>query len=136
MIDLKKHSKSDNAERSVKKEYSIRGLAGKSLIIFLIDKLSEIVHKTLINGFFGFIFSAYSDELCAYENGYFLDYFKGNKRNSSFFRKIREYLSRNFETSFILKKLKQKYAVLLSFLLKRMEVFFLLLEYIRSSSIL
>ena len=61
MIDLKKHSKSDNAERSVKKEYSIRGLAGKSLIIFLIDKLSEIVHKTLINGFFGFIFSAYSD---------------------------------------------------------------------------
>ena len=73
----------------------------------MLDKLSDVIHNALVNGFFGRIFSAYSDELSAYERGAFVAYFKGESRSRTFFRKIREYLSKNFETSFILKKLRK-----------------------------
>ena len=108
MMTLKKQKNGSVAETvTTKKARNIRGLAGISLFIFLLDKLTDAIHNALINGFFGHIFSSYPTELSAYENGHFVAYFKGSGKKRSFFRKIREFLSRNFETSLILKKLRQ-----------------------------
>ncbi len=104
-----KKQRSGSAEEAVtqKRTRAVKGLAGLSLFVFLLDKLSNAIHNTLLNGFFGRIFTAYPSELSAYENGEFVAYFRGDIKKRSFFRKIREFLSRNFETSFILKKLRK-----------------------------
>ncbi len=83
------------------------GLAGISWIVYIFDKLSEIIYTALVNGFFGYIFTSYSKELDAYQNSYFVSYFKGGSRTRRVLRKIREYLSRNFEGSFILRKIRR-----------------------------
>ncbi len=88
------------------KPKAAKGLAGISLIIFLLDKLSNTIYNALANGFFGYIFTSYSSELSAYENGYTVSYFKGSSKTRQVLRKIREYISGNFESSFILKKLR------------------------------
>ncbi len=90
-----------------KKPQSSHGLAGISLIVYLLDKLSGAIHNALINGFFGYIFSCYSTELDAYKNGYFVSYFRGSHKTRRFFRGVREYFSKNVERSFILKRIRQ-----------------------------
>lgn len=105
---MKKHSADDLLHRSEVqgKLGAIKGLAGISLIVFLLDRLADKIHNALVNGFLGYIFTAYSSELSAYENGYVMSHFKGGSRVSKIFRGIRAYLSRSFEGSFIIKKLR------------------------------
>lgn len=86
---------------------AVKGLAGVSLIVFLFDKFAEKIHNALINGFFGYIFTAYSSELSAYENGCIMSRFKSGSRASKVLRGIRAYLSRSFEESIIIKKLRR-----------------------------
>lgn len=92
-----KKRKSSDAER----------VAGISLIVYWLDKLSDAVYNALINGFFGYIFTAYSDELSACRNGFIASYFKCGSKTRRYFRRIREYMSESFETSFILRKLRK-----------------------------
>jgi len=96
-----------NEEKKTRKRVSTTRAAGVSLIVFLLDKLSDAVYNALINGFFGYIFTAYSNELSAYENGFVTSYFKGGSKTRYYFRKLREYISRDFETSFILFKVRK-----------------------------
>ncbi len=90
------------------KELSNRGvgLAGLSIIVYFLDKLSDKIYNALINGFFGYIFTAYSLETTAYSNGFIVSFFRGGSRSRRLLRSFREYLSRSFETSFILKRLR------------------------------
>ncbi len=82
------------------------GLARLSIIVYFLDKLSDKIYNALVNGFFGYIFTAYSLETRAYNDGFVVSFFYGGSRWRRLLRKFREYLSRSFETSFILKKLR------------------------------
>lgn len=102
------NNKQDKGEKNTdKNERSYTNLAGVSIFIFLLDKLSNGIYNMLVNGFFGRIFSSYSAELSSYENGQFVAYFKGTNKSCNFFRKIRMFLSCHFENSFILKLLRK-----------------------------
>ncbi len=118
-----KRSKEIGAEREAKR--NVAGLAGISLIVYLFDKLSDVIYNALINGFFGYIFTVYDSELDAYKNGYIVSYFKGGSKTRKFLRAVREYLSRNFETSFILKKIRRSVLKLAFVPLKTYGSFFL-----------
>ena len=77
-----------------------------SLIVFLLDKLSGAIYNALINGWFGKIFTSYSKEQRSFEEGFLKDHFTSGIRIRHFFRWIRQHLSRSFEGSFFLKKLR------------------------------
>lgn len=85
------------------KNQNISGIAGISLIVFLLDKLSDAIYNALVNGFFGYIFTSYTSELSAFERGYVCSFFKGGGKIGRLVRNTRKYLSENFETSFILR---------------------------------
>ena len=70
---------SKDKEKNIGKSRNTTGLAGISLLFYLMDKLSDVVYNALINGFFGYIFTAYNSELSAYQNGYVISYFKGGE---------------------------------------------------------
>lgn len=103
----RKHPDAASYEAVRGKVKASKGFAGISLLIYLFDKLSDVIYNALINGFFGYIFTAYTSELTAYERGYVVSYFRGGSKTRRIFRKIREYLSKSFETSFILKRLRR-----------------------------
>ncbi len=103
---MKKKAADATQRNEVTVNKSVSGLAAFSIIVYLLDKLSDKIYNALINGFFGYIFTAYSSELVAYRDGFVVSFFKGGSRSRKLLRIIREYLSRNFETSFILKKLR------------------------------
>ena len=106
---MKKHKRNnDKSENNItQRSKSTQNVAGISLIVFLLDKLSDAIYNALINGFFGYIFTAYSSELSAYSNGCVKFFFRSDSKTRQYFRKIREYLSKSFETSFILSKLRK-----------------------------
>ncbi len=93
----------ENNSVSEKKPFGHTGLAGISLLVYLFDKLTDKIYHALIEGFFGYIFTAYSTELCAYNDGYVVSYFKGGKKTRHVLRIIRQYFSESFETSFVLR---------------------------------
>ncbi|MBO7310249.1 MAG: O-antigen ligase family protein [Clostridia bacterium] len=118
-------NKSKNISEQSSRKKKSKGIAGISLIFFLIDKLQEAVYNALVNGFFGYIFTSYSSELSAYKNGYIVSYFKGSSKTGRLFRKIREYISGNFENSFILGKLRATVCGMAFLPLKTYGTFFL-----------
>ncbi len=123
---MKKNKKNDKVKKVTKKsERSSANLAGISIFIFLLDKLSDSIYNMFVNGFFGRIFSSYSAELSSYENGQLLAYFKGTNKSCNFFRKIRMFLSCHFENSFILKLLRKGVRSLAFATLKSYGCFFL-----------
>ncbi len=100
------------------KAISFRDVASISLIIFWLDKLSNKIYSALIQGFFGKIFTAYSAEQIAFENGFLRNYFYNDTKFKKYFRRFWMYLSKAFETSFFLSKAKKYLAGLLSMPLK------------------
>ena len=91
---------SPRAEKA--KRGGLSRLFSLSIIFHLLDKLTCAVYNALMNGFFGKIFTAYSSEQKAFENGFVKNYFVGPGKLEKNFRKIRERLSKAFETSFLL----------------------------------
>ena len=73
-----------------------------SLIVFLLDKLSDAVYHALCNGLFGKMFTAYSKEQTAFHNGFIKRYFTSGIKMQFYFRMLRQYFSRAFETSFFI----------------------------------
>ncbi len=103
---MKKNKDTAVSEQETETRRVRSGLAGISLIVYLFDKLSGVIYSALVNGLFGRIFTCYSSELDAYQNSYVVSYFKGGSRTRRVLRKIREFLSKNFESSFILRGLR------------------------------
>lgn len=85
---------------SDKKEKKKRtgGIAAFSLLISLFDKLGQIIYDTVINSFFGTIFTAYTKTKNRFSNGFLAIYVFKNKKIKGFFRRFRRLLSRNLDS--------------------------------------
>lgn len=106
MIGLKKNKiHTANAGMETAERKPEKTTASLGLILFLLDKLSNAIHHALCNGFFAKIFTAYSKEQEAFENGFLRNHFISAKFKA-FFWKLRQYISKAFETSFFLNKTK------------------------------
>ena len=95
----------DSAERKITKKHTAKSSASIGLILFLLDKFTDAIYSALCNGFFGKIFTVYSKEQSAFENGFLRNHFIGSKVKSVFW-KIRLRISKMFETSWFLEKTK------------------------------
>ncbi len=76
-----------------------------SIIVNLIDRLTNAVYNALINGFLGYVFTAYTAENAAFERGFVKNHFKDSFKLEAGIRRVKAKLSRGFETSFLLGKL-------------------------------
>lgn len=93
------------------------GLAAFSLFVFLLDKLADKIYQAICDGFFGKIFTAYSSEQGAFEDGFLKNHFISVKFKL-YFRKFRQFLSRSFSSSRVLGRIKTNSGALLSIPLK------------------
>ena len=84
---MKRKQKNGDTPKKLKKSNSRNrtGVASVSVIIFLLDKLSDWVYNSLIEGFFGRIFTAYSAQERAFEQGFVKNYFKESHIISKYF---------------------------------------------------
>ena len=98
---------SESEETVVKSEKVRPERSGGSLISYLLDKLSFAIYKALIGGLFGFIFSAYYDELTAFENGLFCHNLRTGSKFRKLLRRIRGYFAASIESSYIVRKIKR-----------------------------
>ena len=83
----RKHDNETADVVNIQKAKRTSGVAGISLIIFLLDKLSDVIYNALIKGFFGRIFTAYSSELSAYDRGCLKYFFRKESTLHKFFIK-------------------------------------------------
>lgn len=92
-----------------KAEFSDRSkteIAPFSLLVFLLDRLTDAIYHGVSNGFFGKIFTAYSKEQAMFHEGFLKNHFSSGTKLRFYFRKIREYISGSFESSFFLNKIQ------------------------------
>ena len=82
-----KETQKSTVEKKEKKKRT-GGIAAFSLLISLFDKLGEIIYNTVIEGFFGNIFTAYTKTRNHFSRGFFRTYVLDNKKIKYFFRKI------------------------------------------------
>ena len=101
---MKREKRSTAVRSSEKKNKQQSGFVSVSIIIFLLDSFADWIYNSLIEGFFGRIFTAYSAENLAFEEGFIKKYFKGGLKIRDYFRRLRAFLSRNFEDSYLLNK--------------------------------
>ena len=92
-----KETQKSTVEKKEKKKRT-GGIAAFSLLISLFDKLGEIIYNTVIEGFFGNIFTAYTKTRNHFSRGFFRTYVLDNKKIKYFFRKIRKFLSKNLDS--------------------------------------
>ena len=83
-----------------------KNLASFSLIVFLLDKLSDVIYNALRNGFFGKMFTSYTKEQTAFEEGFISRHFSESAKLKHYLLIVRKYLSKAFETSIILQKIE------------------------------
>ena len=79
-------------------------VASASLIFFLLDKFSAYIYNAFKDSFIGNIFTAYSKEQKALDDSYLKSYLANSLLVKRYFKNIRKYLSRSFESSLILNK--------------------------------
>ncbi|MBQ9085910.1 MAG: O-antigen ligase family protein [Clostridia bacterium] len=91
----RRSSKSARAEQS-------KGTATVSLIFFLLDQLWNFFCQKLSNGFFGKIFTSYSKEQKAFDEGFLKSQFVSGNKIKEYFRKLRFYVSGTLEASWFL----------------------------------
>ncbi len=94
------------------------GAFSLSIILCFIDRLTNAVYSSLMNGIFGIAFTSYSVEQRAFERGAVRGYFRGNNKFERMLRRARETLSKSFETSFLVGKVEKVLRRLLSTPLK------------------
>ncbi|MBQ2999782.1 MAG: O-antigen ligase family protein [Clostridia bacterium] len=92
-------------ESKALKKRTKKSTASVGLILFLLDKLTDSIYSAFCNGFFGKIFTSYSKEQAAFENGFLRNHFISAKFKAVFW-KIRLRISKMFETSWFLCKTK------------------------------
>ena len=92
-------------EQGKSKKRATKATASVGLILFLLDKLTDSIYYAFCNGFFAKIFTAYSKEQDAFERGFLRNHFISTKVKNIVW-KIRQYISKMFETSWFLGKTK------------------------------
>ncbi len=78
-----------------------------SFIIFYLDKLSDCIYHALANGWFAKLFTAYSKEQSAFEEGVLDHFFSSGTKIGFYIRWIKQQLSKRFESSFCLEKIRK-----------------------------
>ena len=91
-------------KRTAKKMNKTPDFVAVSVFVYLLDRFADWFYASLVEGFFGKIFTAYSAEQKAFENSFIKHYFTGNLKIKEYARKLRAFLSRNFEDSYLLKR--------------------------------
>ncbi len=84
------------------------GFSSISWFVFLLDKLSFAIYQAISNGFFGKIFTSYSQKQNAFEQGFIKNYSQGGTKQKSYFRKVKEYFSRSFEESRFIQRMEKR----------------------------
>ena len=92
-----KSEKKKKKKASFKERKSVGGIAAVSLLIALFDKLSEIICRALVNGFWGSICSAYAKMERAFEHGFLREFIFSDRRFKKIFRRFRHFLSGHIE---------------------------------------
>ena len=90
---------------SATKKITLRDLASVSLIFFFLDKFSNVIYNAVKESFLGSILTAYSREQRAFDDSYIKAHFSESVWFRKYFRNVRKFLSRGFESSFILNKI-------------------------------
>ncbi|MBQ8848917.1 MAG: O-antigen ligase family protein [Clostridia bacterium] len=80
----------------------IANIVSVSLIFFLFDKFSDFIYNAIKNSFFGKIFTSYTKEQEAFDNSYLRAHFANSGLIKKYFRNFRKFLSKEFESSYIL----------------------------------
>ncbi len=94
------------------------GLSSAGFIIYWLDLLVTSIYHALSNGFFGKIFTSYSKEQKAFESGFLKNHFTTGTKLQQYFRNVRQYISRSFQTSYFVQKLESFFRSLLAIPLK------------------
>ena len=112
-FSLRKKEKKIKAEKTAEikkngsaKKKKLSRLFSLSLIVNLIVRFTDFLYKFLIKSFAGRVFTAYSAEQRAFENGAVKRYFNGGLVPVEKSRRVKQFFERVFETSFFLNKLK------------------------------
>ncbi|MBE6545870.1 MAG: hypothetical protein E7668_00330 [Ruminococcaceae bacterium] len=95
------------------------GLASASLIVYWLDLFVNSIYNACSNGFFGKLFTAYSKEQTAFESGFLNNHFTSGTKLQQYFRRVRQFISRSFQTSYFVQKLESYFHGLLAIPLKR-----------------
>ena len=80
------------------------GIASVSFFIALLDRIGLFIYNSIVNGFFGKIFTSYSTLQSKFEKSLFGKLLFGNHRLRRGFRAIRRFLSGIFDSSFFVTK--------------------------------
>ena len=91
---------SGDIKKSSSKKNKFVGIASTSFLISVLDRLGNFIYDSLINGFFGKLFTSYSKLQDKFHKGLFGRILFGNHRVRKIFRKTRRFLSGTFESSF------------------------------------
>lgn len=89
----------ENGQKEVKKK-SKSGLAALSFIIALFDSFGEWIYKSIVNGFFGNIFTSYSKIQSRFERSLCGKVLLGKHKVRKIFRKMRQMLAGAIDSSF------------------------------------
>ena len=92
-------------KHAAKKTNKATDFVAVGVFVYLLDSFADWFYTSIVEGFFGKIFTAYSAEQKAFENGFLKHYFTGNLKVKEYVHKIRAFLSRNFEDSYLLNKM-------------------------------
>ena len=94
-------------QKAKKEKSKASGIASVSFFIFLLDALGNFLKNSIINGFFGRIFTAYSNLQKKFDKGLCGKLLFGNHRIRKIFRRLRKFLSTILESSYFTQKSKQ-----------------------------
>lgn len=75
-----------------------------SLLVYWLDQFVSLIYRAICNGFFGKVFTSYSKEQESFQDGFLRNHFTKGTKLRLYFRKLREFFSQAFETSFFLNK--------------------------------
>lgn len=91
-------------KHTAKKTNKAADFVAVGIFVYLLDRFADWFYTSIVEGFFGKIFTAYSLEQNAFENGFLKHYFTGNLKVKEYAHKLRAFLSRNFEDSYLLNR--------------------------------
>ncbi len=94
-------------KKSSSKKSKFLGIASISFFISILDKLGNFIFDSLINGFFGKLFTSYSKLQDNFHKGLFGKILFGNHRIKRILRKTRRFLSSILESSFFVTRCRK-----------------------------
>lgn len=101
--DKQERKLSETADAQIKKSNKRSEIAVASLFVFLFDKLGDFFINSICKGFFGKIFTSYSQLQKKFENGFFSRFFSERKGIRKFLRSCRYFLAKSIDSSFFIK---------------------------------